>query len=309
MPPRQRKKSVAQKPARAEQPAPTPLYDPNNFERYKFFSEMRIFQPYILSLDVAEHFGIRDEVEEMVSLPEWNDLMSFGPVQQLTEEERDNRVANVPNTQEFWEEITDGTSEFRSSHNRSTSFIKREHKFMQYLLSHSVCGQFDATSFVNHADLFCLYGMVKRLQLHVGVIFRATQQIILVEPKAPGMQLFTAEAVERMREKIGAKKARTADATDERMEEEAYDAHLDAAGLVHAGASQGSSSGDFQQQVLAQLAAMNMKVDKIYNRMDDMEAANAQSRDEARAYYEWMKWALPTSGGPQFPPFDPSFIG
>nr|GLL21355.1 hypothetical protein Itr_chr03CG02570 [Ipomoea trifida] len=101
------------------------------------------FQPYVLSLDVADEFGIREEVEAMVSLPEWryllmdfaedtyksvlvevmttmklpkfdgltsspcvqfhvghtmfrfspddlSDLMGFGPILQLTEEERDN---------------------------------------------------------------------------------------------------------------------------------------------------------------------------------------------------------------------------
>nr|GLL37560.1 hypothetical protein Itr_chr10CG13300 [Ipomoea trifida] len=357
MPPRPRKKSVAQRPAPNEQPPTMPLHDPKNFDRYKFFFDRRVFPPYILSLDVAEQFGIRDEVEEMVSLPEWmyllmdfeeetykavlvevmttmkvarfdgitcspcmqfyvghtmfrfspdefSDLMGFGPVQQLTEEETYNRVADVPNTQQFWEEITD------------------------------VCGRFDSTSSVNHVDLFCLYSMVKhvRLQMRVVIwnlfknqyqprgaalylgpyltrILRATQRIVLIEPKASGMQPLTAEAVERMRDKIGAKRDRIADATDERMEEEAYNAHPDSAGPVHAGAGKGSSFSDFQQQVLAQLAAMNMKVDQIYKRMDDMEAANAQSCDEARAYYEWMQGHYPPPGSPQFPPFDPSFMG
>nr|GLL25053.1 hypothetical protein Itr_chr04CG15460 [Ipomoea trifida] len=56
----------AKKPAPAAQPEAAPFQDPKLFERYKFFSERSVFQPYILSLDVAEQFGICDEVEEMV---------------------------------------------------------------------------------------------------------------------------------------------------------------------------------------------------------------------------------------------------
>nr|GMC86701.1 hypothetical protein Iba_chr04dCG13330 [Ipomoea batatas] len=371
MPPHQRKKSVAQKPASAEQPATTPLHDPKNFERYKLFSERRVFQPYILSLDVAKHFGIRDEVEELVSLPKWkyllmgfqedtytsvlvevmttmklpkfdgltcspcmqfhvghtmfifspdeiSDLMGFGPIHQLTEEERDNRVTKVGNTQAFWEELKDGTTEFSSSHNRSVAFIKKEHRFMQYVLSHSVCGRYDATSSVNHANMLCLYGMVKRVRLHMGVVIWN-----LFKNQYQPWPL-TAEAVERMRDKIGAKRARTAAATDVRMEEEAYDAHPDAVGHAHVGAGEGSSSRDFQQQVFAQLAAMNTKgrmtselaarfvacccwkefsVDGLEptataascHRMSPDEEENL-SRDEARAYYEWMRGHYPPPG-------------
>nr|GMC67918.1 hypothetical protein Iba_chr02fCG6980 [Ipomoea batatas] len=240
-----------------------------------------------------EHPTLRKELEA---------IKVFGimecPVQQRTEEERDNRVANVPNIQQFWEELTDGTSVYRSSYSRSSAFLKKEHKFMQYLLGHSVCGRFDATSSVNHADLFCLYDMVKHVKLHMGV------RIVLVEPKDPSMQPLTADAVARMRDKIGPKRARTAGMIDERMEEEAYEAHPDVAAPGHAEVGRSSSSIDFQQQVLAQLAAMNMQFDHINTRLDDMEAANAQSRIEAHAYYEWMRGHYPPQGGPPFPPFD-----
>nr|GMC75026.1 hypothetical protein Iba_chr03dCG1190 [Ipomoea batatas] len=42
---------------------------------FDFFSQRRVFQPYVLSLDVADEFGIREEVEAMVSLPEWRYLL------------------------------------------------------------------------------------------------------------------------------------------------------------------------------------------------------------------------------------------
>nr|GLL42070.1 hypothetical protein Itr_chr12CG17000 [Ipomoea trifida] len=256
---------------------------------------------------------------------------------QLTEEQKFDQVANVPNIQQFWEELTDGNTVFRRSHSRSSEFRKKEHIFMQYLLGHSITGRFDATSSVNHADLFCLYGMVKRVGLHMGVviwnlmknqyylrgvalylgpyltrILRATQRIVLTKPRAPGMQPLTAEAVARMRDKIGPKRARTADmadVTDARREEEASEAYPDAIGPTHAGAGGGSSSTNFQQQVLAQLAAMNMRLDHIDNRLDEMAAANARSRVEAQAYYEWMRGHYPPPGGRPFPPYDPSSMG
>nr|GMC57934.1 hypothetical protein GOBAR_AA34069 [Ipomoea batatas] len=356
MPPRPRMKSVAQRQPPAAQVPDTPLHDPKNFERFQFFSQRQIFRPYVLSLDVADEFGIRDEVAAMVDLPEWryllmdfaedthkavlvevmttmkltkfdgltsnvcvqfhigytmfrfspddlSDLMGFGPVQQLIEEEKLDRVANVPNIQRFWEELTDGTTIYKSSHSRSSAFIKREHKFMQYLLGHSVTGRFDATSSVNHADLFCLYGMVKCVRLHMGVviwnlmknqyylcgvamylgpyltrILRVTHRIVLAEPRALGMQPLTADAVARLRDKIGPKRARTAemaDVIDARREEEAYEADPDAVDPAHAEVGEGSSSSNFQQQVLAQLAAMHMRFDHIDTRLDEMAAANA----------------------------------
>nr|GMD95517.1 putative retrotransposon Orf1 [Ipomoea batatas] len=383
MPPRQKKKSVAHRQPAAPQVLDTPLHDPKNLERFQFFTGRQIFKPYVLTLDVAAaHFGIRDEVADLVELPEGkyllmefdedthqnllvevmttmklpkfdgltssvcvqfhightmfrfspdrlSDLMGFGPVQQFTEEEKFDQVANVPNVQEFWEELIDGTTEFKSSHSRSSEFRKKEHKFMQYLMGHSITGRFDATSSVNHADLFCLYGMVKRVRLHMGVviwnlmknqyylrgvalylgpyltlILRATQQIVLTEPRAPGMQPLTAEAVARMGEKITPKRPRTAamaDVTDARREEEAYEADPDAAGPAHAGAGGSSSSTDFQQQELAQLAAMNMSFDHIDNWLDEMAAENALSRAEAQAYYEWMRGHYPPPGGPFIP--------
>nr|GMC95763.1 hypothetical protein Iba_chr05cCG11700 [Ipomoea batatas] len=324
MPPRPRKKSIAQKPAPAAQPKTTPLHDLKNFERYKFFSERRVFQPYILSLDVAEYFGIRDEVEEMVSLPVWryllmdfqedtytsvlvevmttmklpkfdgltcspcmqfyvghtmfkfspddiSELMGFGPIQQLTEEERDNRVTNVGNTQAFWEELTDATRVVGGTMPPAPSTTLTGYVSMAWSSACDFIWEWSSGTSsrisINHGEWLCTWPLA-------------------------------AEAVERMRDKIGAKRARTAATTDVRIEEEAYDAHPDAAGPAHVGAGKGSSSGDFHQQVLAQLAVMNMKVIHIYTRIDAMEAANAQSREEAHAYYEWIRGHYPPPGGP-----------
>nr|GMD22377.1 uncharacterized protein LOC104798657 [Ipomoea batatas] len=345
-----------------------PLHDPKLFERFKFFSERQIFKPppewryLLMEFDEDTHKDLLVEAMTTMKLTKFDgltssvcvqfhightmfrfspdnlsDLMGFGPVQQLTEEEKFDRYANVPNVQEFWEELTDGTTVFRSSHSRSSEFLKLEHKFMQYQLGHSIIGRFDATSSVNHADLFCLYGMVNRVRLHMGVvvwnlmknqyymcgtalylgpyftrILRATQQVVLTAPRAPGMQPLTAAAVGRIGEKITPKRPRTADmadVADARREGEAYEANPDAAGPAHVEAGGSSYSDDFQQQVFAQLAAMNMRFDRIDDRLDEMAAENAVSRAEAQAYYEWMHGHYPPTGGPSFPPADPSSMG
>nr|GMD78373.1 hypothetical protein Iba_chr13cCG12390 [Ipomoea batatas] len=282
MPPCQKKKSVAQRQPAAPQVPDTPLHDPKNFERFQFFSGRQIFKSYVLSLDVAAHFGIRDEVADLVELPEWkyllmefdgdthqsllvevmttmklpkfdgltscvcvqfhightmfrfspdrlSDLMGFGPVQQLTEEEKFDQVANVPNVQEFWEELTDDTTEFKSSHTCQAAHGSSDLEFDE------------------EPVLPAWGGFVSRPYL--TRILRATQQIVLTEPRATGMQPLTAEAVARMEEKIAPKRARTAamaDVTDARREEEAYEAYPDATGPAHAGAGGSSSSTDFQ---------------------------------------------------------------
>nr|GMC69168.1 hypothetical protein Iba_chr03aCG4170 [Ipomoea batatas] len=100
-----------------------------------------------------------------------------------------------------------------------------------------------------------------------------------------------------MGEKIAPKRPRTADmayVADARREEEAYEANPDAAGPA---------------QVLAQLAAMNMRFDCIDDWLDEMAAENAVSRAEAQAYYEWMRGHYAPPGPPSFPPYDPSSMG
>nr|GMD72706.1 hypothetical protein Iba_chr12fCG11210 [Ipomoea batatas] len=343
---RNRKKSVAQKQPAAPPVPDTPLHDPKLFERFKFFSERQIFKSYVLSLDVAAHFGIRDEVADFVDLPEWryllmefdedthkdllveamttmkltkfdgltssvcvqfhightmfrfspdnlSDLMAFGPVQQLTEEEKFDRYANVHNVQEFWEELTDGTTVFRSSHSRSSEFLKLEHNMVKRVRLHMGVVVWNLMK-----NQYYMRGTALYLGPYFTRILRPTQQVVLTAPRAPGMQPLTAAAVGRMGEKIAPKRPRTTEMTDvvdARREEEAYEANPDAAGPAH--------------QVLAQLAAMNMRFDRIDDRLEEMVAENAVSRAEAQAYYEWMRGHYPPPGGPSFPPSDPSSMG
>nr|GMC99780.1 hypothetical protein Iba_chr05eCG8960 [Ipomoea batatas] len=288
-----RKKSIATRPTPKVRPQQglegVQFNDPKLFERYKFFSTRKFCKPCHLDLEVARHFGIYDEVLAMIALPEWryllmefeedthvdlllevmttlqipknfeltytkcvsftmgrvlfqfsadelSDLMGFRDVQQLPEQDFRNRCVQVANTQAFWEELTRGTTQFRSSKVRSTSFKKKEHKFMQYVLSHSIYGRFDSTDSVSHADMLCPY---------LTRILKSTKRVPLTEPKIQGMQALTVEVVQRMRQGKGEKRAR---------------------------------------------------VTLESPRMDAMEAANAQGREEARAYYEWIRGHYPPPG-------------
>nr|GMC99795.1 hypothetical protein Iba_chr05eCG9110 [Ipomoea batatas] len=114
------------------------------------------------------------------------------------------------------------------------------------------------------SNMFINQYQPRGMALYLGP--KATQRIILVEPKSPSMQLLIVEVVERMYDKIGAKRPRTA------VER----------GFFFRGFLAAGSCSD-------QPAAMNMKVDQTYHRMYAMVAANAKSRDKARAYYEWMR--------------------
>nr|GMC64172.1 hypothetical protein Iba_chr02dCG2420 [Ipomoea batatas] len=206
-------------------------------------------KPYHLDLEVARHFGLYDEVAAMVTLTVWryllmefeedtyvdlllefsadelSDLMGFKDVQQIHEEELGNRCAQVANAQALWEELTRSKTLFKSSKVKSTLFIKKEHKFMHYVLSHSICGRYDSTSSVSPADLLCLYGM-----------------ITIRRPKVTSIQPLIVEDVQRMYQGKGEKRARVSEVAEEKLEEVEYDG-AEPAGVT---AVEGSSRGTFQ---------------------------------------------------------------
>nr|GMC89285.1 hypothetical protein Iba_chr04eCG18050 [Ipomoea batatas] len=241
----------------AAQPEARPFKDPKLFERKDSYPAVLV--EVITTLKIPKDDGLTyspcmmffvGHTQFKFSADEISDLIGFRQVQQLTEEEMENRVG------------------------------QKEHRFMHYVLSHSICGRFDVTSSVSHADMLCLYGMVKRKWIHMGVV---VSNLFTNQYQPRGMQLLTAEVVEKMRDKIGVKRARPTVEPEVRMEKDAYGAHPDVAGPAHVEAGEGSSIVDFQQQVLAQLAPMNIKVNQIFDRIDAMEAANAQGREEAES--------------------------
>nr|GMC66611.1 hypothetical protein Iba_chr02eCG7320 [Ipomoea batatas] len=284
MRPRPRKKLVAQKPV----------------------------QPYVLSLDIANEFGIRAEVEDMVDFPEWRYLLM-----DFAEDTYKAVLVEVMTTMKLpkFDGLTSNPSRSSSSlKNRETTelptcltsnnFGKSSRMAPRYTRvptadplhssreSTSSCNICSAIQFV--ADLMppvLSTTLTCSVFMAWSSVSSFTWRIVLVEPKDPGMQPLIADAVTRTHDKIWPKRACTAGVTDERMEEEAYEAHPDAVAPVYAEAGGNSSSSDFS------------------SRLDDMEAANAQSRAEAHAYYEWMRGHYPPQGGPPFPPFDPSSMG
>nr|GMC96848.1 hypothetical protein Iba_scaffold37921CG0300 [Ipomoea batatas]GMD75031.1 hypothetical protein Iba_chr13aCG11000 [Ipomoea batatas] len=103
------------------------------------------------------------------SVNDLSELIGFDEVQDLTEEQMGLRFMDIPDEQAFWGETTSGGTRYRSSVSKSTLFVKWEHKFIHYILPHSICGRYEAISTVSHANLLCLYGMVKRQRIHMGL--------------------------------------------------------------------------------------------------------------------------------------------
>lgn len=52
----------------------------------------------------------------------------------------------------------------------STEFVEKEHKFLQYVLAHSICGRRQSSGKVSQMDLLCLYGIIKIKSVHLGFV-------------------------------------------------------------------------------------------------------------------------------------------
>ncbi|MEQ5253584.1 hypothetical protein, partial [Escherichia coli] len=44
-------------------------------ERYAWFRKQKIYTNYVLDMDVAEHYGVKDEMLSMTELPEWKAIL------------------------------------------------------------------------------------------------------------------------------------------------------------------------------------------------------------------------------------------
>lgn len=191
--------------------------------RYELVRTKHIFENYIIDLEVLESYGLRDEVEALLTAPEWKFLllefkeeiyadlvqevlatlqvpksfdhastqciyfmvgkrafrysldelsaaMGFDEIQNLSQHDKERRWIDIPRRQEFWEELTHKNTQFRSSKVNSSDFVKKEHKFLQYVLAHSICGRRQSSGKVSHTDLLCLYGIIKKKNIHLGYV-------------------------------------------------------------------------------------------------------------------------------------------
>nr|GMC53726.1 probable leucine-rich repeat receptor-like protein kinase At1g35710 [Ipomoea batatas] len=69
-----------------------------------------------------------------------------------------------------WQLCSSPRTEFVSSTSKATSFKNKVHRFMHHVISRSICGRFESSGKVNHVDMPCLYGMLKKVRVHMGVI-------------------------------------------------------------------------------------------------------------------------------------------
>nr|GMC62790.1 hypothetical protein GOBAR_AA35343 [Ipomoea batatas] len=338
-------------------------------ERYQVYMQKPVVPPYVIKLDTLEEFGIREEVEAFLGEKEWKYLLvdfedeiypdlvlEFSPddlsryleidaMQGLSEEELEERELEVPNMQEFWTELSGTNTRYDASSSKSSLFSKPV-KLIQYALSRSICGLQNSTGVAQTLDMLCLYGMVRKVNIHLGWVFaflfqkqsypkvkalfvgpyltrilRNAHNTII--PEIPYKKLKESEIdndmllsifkdmraiIEpgrnsRKRARRGAAAQAQEDAENEEEGEEGHEEEMRAV----PGAGEGSSGNTFEQQVLAQLAAMQLQVGQVHSevgllnsRMDNLETAvgRLETRNEAHVYLTWLRGQFPP--GPQY---------
>nr|GMC91170.1 hypothetical protein GOBAR_AA35343 [Ipomoea batatas] len=339
-------------------------------ERYQVYMQKPVVPPYVIKLDTLEEFGIREEVEAFLGEKEWKYLLvdfedeiypdlvlEFSPddlsryleidaMQGLSEEELEERELEVPNMQEFWTELSGTNTRYDASSSKSSLFLKPV-KLIQYALSRSICGRQNSTGVAQTLDMLCLYGMVRKVNIHLGWVFaflfqkqsypkvkalfvgpyltrilrNAHNTIIpeipykkLKENKSEIDKDMLLSIFKDMRAIIEpgrnsrkrARRGAAAQAQEEAENEEGEEGHEEEMRAVPE-AGEGSSGNTFEQQVLAQLAAMQLQVGQVHSevgllnsRMDNLEIAvgRLETRNEAHAYQTWLRGQFPP--GPQY---------
>nr|GLL46886.1 hypothetical protein GOBAR_AA35343 [Ipomoea trifida] len=369
-----RNKSIAKKPApkdpQVRGSGTLRFNSAEHRERYQVYMQKPDVPPYVVKLDALEEFGIREEVEAFLGEKEWKYLLvdfedaiypdlvlEFSPddpsryleidaMQGLSEEERE---IDVPNMLEFWTKLSGSNTRYDASSSKSSLFSKPL-KLIQHTLSRSICGRQNSTGVAQTLDMLCLYGMVKKVNIHLGWVFaflfqkqsypkvkalfvgpyltrilRNAHSTII--PEIPYKQLKENKSEinrdiaillsifkdmrailepvgnSRKRARRGAAAQAQERAEDEEENEEGHEEEMRAVPEV----GEGSSGNTFEQQVLAQLAAMQLQVRQVHSevgllnsRMDNLETAvgRLETRNEAHAYQTWVRGQFPP--GPQY---------
>nr|GME20963.1 hypothetical protein GOBAR_AA16815 [Ipomoea batatas] len=93
--------------------------------------------------------------------------LEIDAMQGLSEEELEGRETDVPNMLEFWTELSGSNTIYDASSSKSSLFSKPL-KLIQHTLSRSICGRQYSTGVAQTLDMLCLYGMVKKVNIHLG---------------------------------------------------------------------------------------------------------------------------------------------
>nr|GMD46957.1 hypothetical protein GOBAR_AA35343 [Ipomoea batatas] len=93
--------------------------------------------------------------------------LEIDAMQGLSEEELEQRETDVPNMLQFWTELSGSNTRYDASSSKSSLFSKPL-KLIQHTLSRSICGRQYSTGVAQTLDMLCLYGMVKKVNVHLG---------------------------------------------------------------------------------------------------------------------------------------------
>nr|GMC88979.1 hypothetical protein GOBAR_AA35343 [Ipomoea batatas] len=96
--------------------------------------------------------------------------LEIDAMQGLSGEELEERETDVPNLLEFWTELSGSNTRYDASSSKSSLFSKPL-ILIQHTLSCSICGRQYFTGVAQTLDMLCLYGMVKKVNIHLGWVF------------------------------------------------------------------------------------------------------------------------------------------
>nr|GME09383.1 hypothetical protein GOBAR_AA35343 [Ipomoea batatas] len=82
--------------------------------------------------------------------------LEIDAMQGLSEEELEQRETDVPNMLQFWTELSGSNTRYDASSSKSSLFSK------------PLCGRQYSTGVAQTLDMLCLYGMVKKVNVHLG---------------------------------------------------------------------------------------------------------------------------------------------
>nr|GMC75286.1 Transposon Ty3-I Gag-Pol polyprotein [Ipomoea batatas] len=202
------------------------------------------------------------------------------------------RETDVPNMLQFWTELSGSNTRYDASSSKSSLFSKPL-KLIQHTLSRSICSHQYSTGVAQTLDMLCLYGMENKTEIDRDILLSLFKDMRAILGPVGNT---------RKRARRGAAAQAQDRAEEEEENEEGHEEETQAMPEVGGG----SSSSTFEQ-VLAQLAAMQLQVGQVHSqvgllnsRMDNLETAvgHLETRNEAHAYQTWLRGQFPP--GPQY---------
>nr|GMD29384.1 hypothetical protein Iba_chr08fCG2600 [Ipomoea batatas] len=261
-------------------------------ERYQIYMQKPVVPPFVIKLDTLEEFGTREEVEAFLGEKEWKYLLV-----DFEDEIYPDLVLEVMTTLQIPKTIDLMSTKCICFTVGSIVFQFSPDDLSRYLEIDAMQGLSEEE--LEERDTIIPEIPYKKLKENKSEIDKDMLLSIFKDMRAiiePGRN-------SRKRARRGAAAQAQEEAENEEEGEEGHEEEMRAV----PGAGEGSSGNTFEQQVLAQLAAMQLQVGQVHSevgllnsRMDNLETTvgRLETRNEAHAYQTWLRGQFPP--GPQY---------